>query len=132
MILSSATSNDPSPPQGMFLIDGTTSADDSMPRSFNLRKVDSCASARGWMRAAHPRVHQVFIPKGACWLNLQEPWWRLFRREALAGQTFVDGNEIERAAEIATQQLNHRAKPWVWGRPPRTPALPTSDFCVLP
>ena len=73
-----------------------------------------------WL-AAHPRVHQVFIPKGACWLNLQEPWWRLFRREALAGPTFADGNEIEQAAEIATQQLNRRAKPWVWGRPPRTP-----------
>jgi hypothetical protein len=28
-----------------------------------------------WL-VAHPRVHQVFIPKGACWLNLQEPWWR--------------------------------------------------------
>jgi hypothetical protein len=73
-----------------------------------------------WL-AAHPRVHQVFIPKGACWLNLQEPWWRLFRREALAGQTFVDGSEIERATDIATSQLNRRAKPWVWGRPPRTP-----------
>jgi DDE superfamily endonuclease len=73
-----------------------------------------------WL-AAHPRVHQVFIPKGACWLNLQEPWWRLFRRQALAGQTFADGNEIEQAAEIATQQLNRRAKPWLWGRPARTP-----------
>lgn len=71
--------------------------------------------------AAHSRVHHVFIPKGACWLNLQEPWWRLFRREALAGQTFADGNEIEHATEIATQQLNRRAKPWVWGRPARTP-----------
>ena len=73
-----------------------------------------------WL-AAHPRVHQVFLPKGACWLNLQEPWWRLFRREALAGQTFADGNEIEHATEIATQQLNRRANPWVWGRPARTP-----------
>jgi hypothetical protein len=71
--------------------------------------------------AAHPRVHHVFIPKGACWLNLQEPWWRLFRHEALAGQTFADANEIEQATEIATQQLNRRAKPWVWGRPARTP-----------
>ena len=26
----------------------------------------------------HPRIRQVFIPKGACWLNLQEAWWRLF------------------------------------------------------
>jgi hypothetical protein len=25
-----------------------------------------------WLRA-HPRVQQVFLPKGACWLNLQEP-----------------------------------------------------------
>lgn len=33
----------------------------------------------------HLRVQQVFIPVGACWLNLQEAWWRLFRREALAG-----------------------------------------------
>jgi hypothetical protein len=24
----------------------------------------------------------VFIPKKACWLNLQEGWWRLFRRQA--------------------------------------------------
>jgi DDE superfamily endonuclease len=64
----------------------------------------------------HPRIEQVFIPVGACWLNLQEAWWRLFRREALAGhQTFADGEEIERAAQVATLQLNRRAKPWVWG-----------------
>ena len=71
-----------------------------------------------WL-AAHPRVQQVFIPKGACWLNLQEAWWRRFRKEALAGQTFVDGEEIDQATAIATQQLNRRAKPWIWGRPPR-------------
>jgi hypothetical protein len=68
----------------------------------------------------HPRIEQVFIPVGACWLNLQEAWWRLFRREALAGhQTFADGEEIERAAQVATLQLNRRAKPWVWGREPK-------------
>jgi hypothetical protein len=39
---------------------------------------------REWLEK-HPRVKQVFIPVGACWLNLQEAWWRLFRREALAG-----------------------------------------------
>ena len=71
-----------------------------------------------WLEA-HPRVHHVFIPVGASWLNLQEAWWRLFRREALAGQTFADGSEIDRAADVATAQLNRRAKPWVWGRPPR-------------
>ena len=48
---------------------------------------------------AHPRVHHVFIPKGACWLNLQEGWWRGApfgsRHEAFAGQTFADGEEID-------------------------------------
>jgi transposase len=69
----------------------------------------------------HPRITQTFIPKGACWLNLQEAWWRLFRRDALAGQNFVDDKEIALATEVATQQLNCRAKSWVWGRPPPSP-----------
>ena len=66
----------------------------------------------------HPRVHPVPIPTGACWLNLQEGWWRLFRREALAGQSFADAKEIDLATRVATEHLNARAKPWVWGRPP--------------
>jgi transposase len=73
---------------------------------------------REWL-ADHPRFTQVPIPKGACWLNLQEGWWRPFRREALAGQTFADAAEIDRATTWATQRLNRRANPWVWGRPPR-------------
>jgi len=68
---------------------------------------------------AHPRLHQVFIPTGACWLNLQEGWWRLFRRDALAGQSFANPDEIEQATRVATAQLNRRAKPWIWGRPPK-------------
>jgi hypothetical protein len=67
----------------------------------------------------HPRIQQVFVPKGACWGNLQEAWWRLFRRQALAGQTFADAGEIELATRVATCQLNHRARPWRWGRPPQ-------------
>jgi DDE superfamily endonuclease len=70
---------------------------------------------------AHPRVHPVFIPKGASWLNLQEAWWRLFRHEALAGQSFADHIEIDYATQVATRQLNRRAKPWVWGRPAPPP-----------
>jgi transposase len=76
----------------------------------------SSAQTRTWM-AEHPRLHQVFIPKRACWLNLQEGWWRLFRRDALAGQSFANPTEIEQATRVATMQLNVRAKPWVWGRP---------------
>jgi len=73
---------------------------------------------RTWLEA-HPRLHQVFIPTGACWLNLQEGWWRLFRRVALAGQSFANADEIEQATRITTAQLNRRANPWIWGRPPK-------------
>lgn len=83
-----------------------------------------------WL-AAHPRVQQVFIPKGACWLNLQEGWWRLFRREALAGQSFVDDQEIMDATRVATQQLNRRAQPWIWGRIPRPPRYRRRRFVYL-
>ncbi len=76
------------------------------------------AQTRAWM-AEHPRLHHVFIPKGACWLNLQEGWWRLFRRDALAGQSFANDDEIEQATRITTAQLNRRANPWIWGRPPK-------------
>jgi hypothetical protein len=67
----------------------------------------------------HPRVHPVPLPTGACWLNLQEGWWRLFRREAFAGQSFADAKEIDLATRVATEHLNARAHTWVWGRPPR-------------
>jgi hypothetical protein len=36
--------------------------------------------------AGRPPAHPAHLhPQGACWLNLQEGWWRLFRREAFAG-----------------------------------------------
>jgi transposase len=65
----------------------------------------------------HPRIRHAFIPKGACWLNLQEGRWRIFRKTALAGPTFADPDEITHATEVATAQLNARARPWIWGRP---------------
>jgi hypothetical protein len=85
----------------------------------NLSSYNSKAT-RTWLQD-HPRLHQAFISKRACWLNMQEGWWRLYRRDARARQTFADTEEIERATNVATAQLNHRAKPWVWGRPPKTP-----------
>jgi transposase len=78
------------------------------------------ASTRTWL-ADYPRIQQVFIPKRACWLNLQEGWWRLFRRQALAGQSFATPDEITLATTVATLHLNARARPWVWGRPPPSP-----------
>jgi len=58
----------------------------------------------------------VFIPVGACWRNLPEAWWRIFRRDALAGQSFARSDEITLATEMATCQLNARARLWVWAR----------------
>ena len=75
------------------------------------------APIQAWL-ADHPRFHPEPLPTGACWLNLVEGWWRLFRRDALAGQSFADHTEVEAAAARATRQLNARALPWVWGRPP--------------
>jgi transposase len=83
----------------------------------NLRSHTS-KSTLAWLEG-HPRIQQVFIPKRACWLNLQEGWWRIFRRHALAGQCFADADEVTHATAVATAQLNRHAKPWVWGRPPR-------------
>lgn len=81
----------------------------------NLSSHNSKAT-REWLEH-HPRIEHVFIPVGACWLNLQEAWWRIFRRHALAGQCFADPDEIAYATRLATFQLNAQAKPWIWGRP---------------
>jgi hypothetical protein len=77
-------------------------------------------ATRAWLED-HPRIRHAFIPKGACWLNLQEGWWRIFRRQALAGQDFADPDEIACATRVATAQLNARARPWIWGRPQPKP-----------
>ncbi len=85
----------------------------------NLKTHDSVL-VREWLEG-HPRLEHAFIPKGAAWLNLIEVWWRLFRRQALAGQDFADGYEIDQATRVATRQLNRKARAWVWGRSSRPP-----------
>src|SRR4051795_9854489 len=90
----------------------------------------SSLATRAWL-AGHPRIEQVFIPTGACWLNLQEAWWRIFRRHALAGQTFADSSAIAQVTELATAQLNAHARPWVWGRPPSPPRFRRRRFTYL-
>ena len=114
------------------LLDAIDAADPTgdLSRIADTRSSHKSAPIQAWL-AAHPRVQQVFIPKGACWLNLQEGWWRRFRREALSGQTFSDGDEIDHATRVATQQLNQHAKPWVWGRPPPAPRQYRRRFVYL-
>ncbi len=85
------------------------------------------AMVRQWLEE-HPRIDHAFIPKGAAWLNLIEAWWRLFRRQALAGVDFADGYEVDKATRLATRQLNRKASPWVWGRPPKPPRYRRRTF----
>ncbi len=81
----------------------------------NLSSHDS-KSTRTWLED-HPRIRHAFIPVAACWLNLQEGWWRIFRKTARAGHSFADPDEIDKATRVAAAQLNTHAKPWIWGRP---------------
>jgi hypothetical protein len=69
----------------------------------------------------HRRVPPGFMPKGACWLKPHVGWWRLFRKEVIAGQSFADAGEIAYATAVATRHLNRRAKRWIWERPPPPP-----------
>ncbi len=90
-------------------------------------KTHKSAMVREWLEG-HPRIEHAFIPKGAAWLNLIEAWWRLFRRHALAGQNFADGDEIDQATRVAPRQLNRKASPWVWGRKAKPPRYRRCTF----
>jgi hypothetical protein len=35
-----------------------------------------CLVTRAWL-ATRPRIQQVSIVKGSCWLNPHEAWWRI-------------------------------------------------------
>ncbi len=90
-------------------------------------KTHKSAMVKEWLEN-HARIEHAFIPKGAAWLNLIEVWWRLFRRQALAGQDFADSYEIDQATRVATRQLNRKSSPWVWGREPGPPRYRRRTF----
>jgi len=52
----------------------------------------------------------------------------MFRRQGLAGQELACPADIHTATTVATAQLNAKAKPWIWGRPP-PPKGPYQDRC---
>jgi DDE superfamily endonuclease len=112
------------------LVEAANPAGDILVITDNLSSHTSVAT-RTWL-ADHPRIRQVVIPKGACWLNLQEAWWRLFRRQALAGQCFADAAEITLATRVATRQLNQRARPLGVGSPATVTAPPAPTVCLPP
>jgi hypothetical protein len=54
-----------------------------------------------------------------------------FRRQTLAGHSFVDSKKIDYATRFGTNSLNWRAKSWVWGRPQRPPRPRRRAFVYL-
>ena len=56
--------------------------------------------------STHLRLKQASILKGAAWVYLVETWWRMFKREELAGKFVIDTKEIELDTRVATEQLN--------------------------
>jgi hypothetical protein len=65
---------------------------------------------------AHPRWEFVFQPKGAAYLNLIEPWWKILRSLALKGRRFETWEEVCEAVAQATAYWNKHRHPFIWGR----------------
>jgi DDE superfamily endonuclease len=86
-------------------------------------------STRTWL-VEHPRIQHTFIPEGACWLNLQEGWWRLFRREALPGSRLPPRGDHpgHQGGDLPAQ----RSRPPVGVGPPRAVPAPPTPHLHLP
>ncbi len=69
----------------------------------------------------------AFQPEYAAYLNLIEPWWKILRSLALAGQRFETWDEITDAIRRSTAYWNAHRHPFVWGqrchRPRRSPGI---------
>lgn len=64
----------------------------------------------------HARWRFVFVPKGAAYLNLIEPWWKTLRSLGLKGKRFETWEEVAGALQEATAYWNGHKHPYVWGR----------------
>jgi transposase len=88
-------------------------------------------ATRAWLEG-HPRIRHAFIPKGACWLNLQEGWWRIFCRTALAGPVLRRPRR-DRPRHPGRHRPAQRPCPALdlGTAPAQAPLLPP-QFCVRP
>jgi len=77
------------------------------------------ASTRTWL-GEHPRIQQVFIPKGAAGSTCRRPGAAVSPPSPCRA-VVATPEEITLATKMATCQLNARARLWVWGRPPPLP-----------
>jgi transposase len=76
----------------------------------------------------HPRWELAFIPSGAAYLNLIEPWWKTLRSLALKGRRFETWEDVKQAIREATQYWNRHRHAYKWGerkrhQPPRPPGI---------
>jgi DDE superfamily endonuclease len=76
----------------------------------------------------YPRWEFVFLPSGAAYLNLIEPWWKIVRSLALKGCRFTRWAQVQEALQQATDYWNAHRHPFHWGRrrrhrPRRQPGL---------
>jgi hypothetical protein len=85
---------------------------------------------RTWLEE-HPRIHHVFIPTGACWLNLQEGWWRLFRRDA-AFWAELCPPQGDRASDPGGDRSTQSPSQAVGLGPPSQGSSPLSPTLLLP
>lgn len=63
---------------------------------------------------AHDRVHFLFQPTYAPWLNLIEPWWKTLRSLALTGLRFDTADQIIHAITQGTLYWNQHRQPYYW------------------
>jgi PAS domain-containing protein len=85
---------------------------------------------RTWLEA-HPRLHHVFIPTGACWLNLQEGWWRLLRRDAAFRAKLCQPRRNRASHSRCHGSTQPSSQAVDLGTPPQVPS-PSSPSLLLP
>jgi transposase len=81
---------------------------------------------------AHPRWEMVFQPKYAASLNLIEPWWKILRSLALAGQRFESWEEVTDTIDRATIYWNAHRHSFGWGQRRRHRLRRSPGIALLP
>lgn len=81
---------------------------------------------------AHPRWEFANIPKGAGYLNLIEPWWKVLRRLALRGRRFENWKDLSQAIAEATDYWNAHRHPFIWGKRKRHQPKRKSGIACMP
>ncbi len=95
------------------------------------RSLHNSAETRAWL-AEHSRIHHIFIPKGACRLNLQEGWWRLFRRDAPFWTEFCQPRRDRAGHSRRYSSAQPASQPLALGTSPQGSSLLPSPLFLSP